>query len=154
MLTRIPRRTLATLDRLLHRREEIYHAIEAEEGLLALWVDLTLILVLGSAVYGAVLGFWRAPIMSLYVAIKLPLLLLGTCWLVMLLNWVTSRLLGSQFSFVQTGVMSFFALTLASLIMLSLAPISLLFAATMPGHDSENGRVVTVHAGASQVSKS
>ena len=38
-------------------------------------------------VVGVVLAGWRSPRLALYVAVKLPLLMLGTTGLVMILNW-------------------------------------------------------------------
>lgn len=133
-------RLLDTLRLLLHRRDRVYEAIERRERLGELWAHLVAVMVLCSAAYGAALGAWRAPLQGAYSAVKLPLLLLLTSGFVMLANWITSRMLQSQLSFSQVGVMSFLALALASLVLCSLAPIGFLFSLSMPGPAADHAR--------------
>lgn len=85
-----------------------------------------------SALYGAVLGWWRSPLMSAYAAIKLPLLLLSTGLLTMTANWLISAGFRMRLSFAQVSVLTTSALATTSLMLASLAPVALLFTLCAP----------------------
>jgi len=94
------------------------------------WSDLlglAAFIVISCVVYGAVLAGWRSPQLVLYVAVKLPLLFLGTTTLVAGFNWMTASLLGSGLSFKSTVFVVFAAMTISGWILLSLAPVALFF---------------------------
>ena len=93
---------------------------------------LTLVMVCGSAPYGAVLGLWRSPLMSLYAAIKLPLLLVATSVVTMSFNWVIARALSVRLSFLQVAVLTVGALAAASLVLAALTPVAWLFTVSAP----------------------
>jgi len=81
------------------------------------WADLPGLagfIVMACAVYGAVLAGWRSPRLVLYVAVKLPLLFLGTTSLVAGFNWMTAGILGSGLSFKQTVFAVFAAMTISA----------------------------------------
>src|SRR5438552_3468050 len=59
-------------------------------------------IVTGAGLYGAVMGCWRAPLQALYVAIKLPLLILLTTMGNGLLNGMLAPLLGLNITFRQS----------------------------------------------------
>lgn len=112
---------------LLKDREAFWERIRAQD---LRWVDLlgmASFIVMACAVYGAVLAGWRSPQLVLYVAIKLPLLFLGTTTLVAGFNWMTASLLGSGLSFRSTVLAVFAAMTVSCWILLSLAPVALFF---------------------------
>ncbi|HEX2225476.1 MAG TPA: hypothetical protein VHN15_14840 [Thermoanaerobaculia bacterium] len=79
------------------------------------WLRLCLVMIAGAAVYGAVLGYWHGPRLSLYVAIKLPLVLLLTSAMTLVLSWLGAALLGLPLRFGQVAVLTFLALSAASL---------------------------------------
>ena len=59
-------------------------------------------IVAGCACYGFTLGFWRAPQMGLFVALKLPLLIALTLLTNGLINGMLAMVLGSGLTFRQT----------------------------------------------------
>lgn len=82
------------------------------------------------ALYGAVLAGWRSPRLSLYVAIKLPALFLGTIGFVAVFNWMIASALGSGLSFKSTVFTVFASMTIGCWILLSLVPVALFFLRT------------------------
>lgn len=84
-------------------------------------------IVVSTALYGAVLAGWRSPCLSAYVAVKLPLLFLGTIAIVAVFNWMTANILGSGLSFRTTLFVVLGSMTIGSWILLSLVPVSLFF---------------------------
>jgi hypothetical protein len=88
--------------------------------------------VLGMAAYGFSVGFWRDPMMAVYVAIKLPLLIFLTLACNGLLNGLLGILLGGGFSFRESLLALLSASALAAVILGSLAPITLLMAWNAP----------------------
>ena len=112
--------------------------LQAGRGLARVTLQLLLFIVAASALYGAVLAGWRSPRLAGYVAIKLPLLLLGTTSLVMLLNWLTATALGSGLRFAQVVALTYGAMAVAGWILLGLTPVAAFFtwtAAPMGGAD-------------------
>ncbi len=79
------------------------------------------------ALYGAVLAGWRSPRLSVYVAIKLPILFLGTTAIVAIFNWMIATALGSGLSFKSTVFSVFASMTIGCWILLSLIPVALFF---------------------------
>ncbi len=90
-------------------------------------IGLAGFIVFACAVYGAVLAGWRSPDLSLYVAIKLPVLFLGTTAIVAVFNWMSASVLGSGLSFRSTVFVTFASMTIGSWILLGLAPVALFF---------------------------
>lgn len=80
---------------------------------------------LGAGLYGATVGLWRAPLQSLYTAIKFPLLILLTAAGNALLNGLLAQLLGSNLSFRQTSQAILMSFALTGLILGGLTPVSL-----------------------------
>ena len=91
---------------------------------------------LGFGVYGLTVGYWRSPMMGLYVAVKMPLLIALTLGCNGLLNGLLGLLLGSGLGFKQSlhALLSGFAIT--GLILGSVAPITYFIALNIPAHDS------------------
>ncbi|MBN4071912.1 hypothetical protein JYT83_00685 [bacterium AH-315-F18] len=90
-------------------------------------VSLSAFIIFACALYGAVLAGWRSPLLSVYVAVKLPLLFLFTTGVVSVFNWMTSQLLGAGLSFKQTVFLVFSAMAMTSWILLALVPVALFF---------------------------
>jgi len=94
------------------------------------WSDLAslcLFTVLSTGLYGLVLAGWRSPLLSLYVAVKLPLLFIGATAVVSVLNWMFAALLGSGLSFRSTMLAVFASMTVGGWILLALAPVAFFF---------------------------
>ncbi|CAN5385501.1 hypothetical protein BH20VER3_BH20VER3_09130 [soil metagenome] len=87
-------------------------------------VTCILVILLGSGLYGFTVGLWRAPLQSLYTALKFPLLILLTCAGNALLNGILAQLLGSGLSFRQTSRAILMSFALTGLILGALSPIS------------------------------
>jgi hypothetical protein len=106
---------------------------EAEAG--GRWrlaLHLSGVMAAASAVYGAVLGSWHGPHLALLVAVKLPLVLLMTSALTVVFAWIVSRLFSVPLTLGHTAALGFRALTVASLLMASLAPVAALFTYAAP----------------------
>jgi hypothetical protein len=75
------------------------------------------IIILGAGIYGAAMGWWRAPEQALFVAVKFPLILLLTALGNGLLNGMLAPLLGLNIPFRQSfaAVVMSFAITAAIL---------------------------------------
>jgi len=94
------------------------------------WADLLPLagfIIMACGLYGAVLAGWRSASLSMYVAVKLPLLFLATTLLVSLFSWMLASLLGAELRFKTTMFIIFASMTVASWILLSLTPVALLF---------------------------
>jgi len=100
--------------------------------LLRHWARLSLLMTLGAALYGAVLGQWHGPRLAAYVALKLPLVLLITSALTLLLSWIVAQLLGLPLSFGQVAVLIFLGLASGSVLLAALCPVAWLFTASAP----------------------
>ena len=90
----------------------------------------------GLAFYGFTVGYWRDPVMGVYVAVKLPLLVALTLMCNGLLNGLLGLLLGTGLGFRQSLLALLTAFALAGVILGSLAPVTLLLACNAPPPDS------------------
>jgi hypothetical protein len=86
---------------------------------------LLVVILIGSGVYGFTLGIWRAPLQSLYTAIKFPLLIFLTCAGNGAINGMLAQLLGSGLSFKQTSLAILISFAIASTILAGFSPITL-----------------------------
>ncbi len=100
---------------------------------IAPWLDereprwlLTCVLTItaGCALYGGVVGLWRAPLQAVYTAIKMPLLIFLTCAGNAALNGLFAQVLGSGLSFRQTSLAILMSFTIASLVLAALSPVA------------------------------
>jgi hypothetical protein len=82
------------------------------------------VILLGAGAYGAAMGWWRAPEQALYVAIKLPLVLLLTAAGNALLNSLLAPLLGLNLAFRQSLLAVLMSFAIAAAIMGAFAPIA------------------------------
>jgi hypothetical protein len=91
-----------------------------------------LALALCGAVYGAALGAWHGPRLALYVAVKVPMLLIATAALTSLFNWTIGALLGLPLPLRQTFSLTVVPLAIAAIVAASLAPVAWFFAFALP----------------------
>ncbi|MEP7014240.1 MAG: hypothetical protein ABI925_02255 [Verrucomicrobiota bacterium] len=84
-----------------------------------------LIILIGSGIYGFTLGIWRAPLQSLYTAIKFPLLVFLTCTGNAIVNGMLAQILGSGLSFKQTSFAILMSFAIAATILAGFSPITL-----------------------------
>jgi hypothetical protein len=113
----------------------------------AAWLDdphprrilgVALATVCGLAAYGFTVGWWRSPMMGVYVAIKMPLLVAGTLGCNGLLNGLLGLLLGTGLGFRQSMLALLMSFAVAALILGSLAPVTFFLAWNAPAPDSVN----------------
>jgi len=82
------------------------------------------VIVVGAGLYGAAMGYWRAPQQAFYVAIKFPLIILLTTLGNTLLNAMLAPLLGLNISLRQSFLAVLFSFTIASAILGSFSPLA------------------------------
>lgn len=82
-------------------------------------------IVAGAGAYGAVVGSWWAPLQALFVAIKLPLLILLTTLGNGLLNGMLAPLLGLNITFRQSLTAVLVSFAFVALILGAMSPIAL-----------------------------
>lgn len=99
-------------------------------------VRAALVTALGFALYGFSVGYWRSPMMGLFVAIKFPLLIASTLACNGLLNGLLALLLGSGLDFRQSLHSLLNAFAISALILGALAPVTFFLAVSAPPPDS------------------
>lgn len=103
-------------------------------------ITCAITIALGCAVYGGVVGLWRAPQQAFYTAIKMPLLIFLTCGGNALLNGLLAQVLGSGLSFRQTSLAILMSFTIAALVLAALSPVAFFVYLNIPAQDSASGR--------------
>src|SRR5881394_948653 len=81
-------------------------------------------ILIGAGAYGAAMGFWRAPLQGLFVAIKFPIIVLITTFANALLNAMIAPLLGLNISLRQSLLAVLLSLTIVSAILGAFSPIA------------------------------
>lgn len=94
----------------------------------------------GLAIYGFSIGFWRDPLMGVYVAVKLPLLIALTLGCNGFLNGLLGFLLGTGLGFRQSMLALLTSFALAALILGSLAPVTFFLAWNAPPPNSPGAK--------------
>jgi hypothetical protein len=104
------------------------------------------VIVVGCAVYGAAVGLWRSPLQAVYVAIKMPLVLLLTAAGNAALNGMLAQLLGTGLSFRQTSLAIVMSFAVAAILLASLSPLVLFLLVNTPplSPDGRGGDVMLV----------
>lgn len=96
----------------------------------------TVVIVLGTGLYGATIGIWNSPRLALYVGIKLPLIIFATLILNGVINGMLAQVLGGGLSFRQTLQALLMSFAVFALITGSLAPVLLFLISNAPASDS------------------
>ena len=86
-----------------------------------------LIVVLSTAAYGAVLAAWRSPLMTAYVAVKLPVAVVATALVVSAVCWAAGLLCRAGLRYREVLGAVFSAMAVAGSILLALSPVVLYF---------------------------
>src|SRR5690242_20066870 len=81
------------------------------------------VIFIGAGLYGAAMGWWRAPQQGLIVAIKFPLIILLTTLGNALLNGMLAPLLGLNLRFTQSLQSILMSFTIASVILAAFSPL-------------------------------
>ena len=114
-----------------------------EAGRLLLYFAL---IVVGSALFGAATGWWRAPLQALYTAIKFPLIILLTTLGNGLLNAMVAPLLGVNLGLRQTLFAVLMSFTIAALILGAFSPLLAFLAWNTPPHSPGLAPSVSSHS--------
>src|SRR5215831_16715305 len=80
-------------------------------------------ILVGTGLYGAAMGYWRAPLQGLFVAIKFPLIILLTAAGNALLNGMLAPLLGLNISLRQSFTAILFSFTILAAILGAFSPL-------------------------------
>jgi predicted neutral ceramidase superfamily lipid hydrolase len=105
----------------LLRGDQGREAVERAES--SRWLPYLAVIVLGAGLFGAAVGSWRAPLQSLYTALKLPLILLLTSLGNGLLNAMLAPLLGVNLSLRQSLLAVLMCFTIAAVILGAFSPL-------------------------------
>lgn len=81
------------------------------------------VIVLGSGLYGAAMGWWRAPQQALLVAVKFPLIILMVTFGNALINGLLAPLLGLNIRFYQSFSAILMSFTVTSTILGAFSPV-------------------------------
>lgn len=81
------------------------------------------VIVVGAGLYGAAMGWWRAPEQALYVGIKFPLIILLTTLGNVLLNAMLAPLLGLNISLRQSALAVLMSFAITAAILGAFAPL-------------------------------
>ena len=92
---------------------------------------------LGCGSYGFALGLWRAPTQAVFVAMKLPLLVVLTLTVNGILNGMLAQILGSGLSFRQTVHGCLLSFTVFGIIAGALSPILVFLVLNAPNAEAE-----------------
>lgn len=93
---------------------------ERDSRRVALYVAVIFV---GAGLYGAAVGWWRAPLQAIYAGIKFPLIVLLTTLGNALLNGMLAALLGLNITFRQASIAILMSFAIASAILASFSPI-------------------------------
>src|SRR6266478_2405891 len=114
-------------------RNHLAELLRGEPEFLRTWIErwdarrLALcvgVIVAGAGLYGAAMGYWRAPQQALFVAIKFPLIILLTTFGNALLNAMLAPLLGLNIGLRQSFLAILMSFTIASAILGSFSPLT------------------------------
>jgi hypothetical protein len=90
------------------------------------------VIVAGNLAFGAAIGFWRAPLQSVYAALKLPLVFVLTAYGNAFLNGLLAPLLGVNITFRQSLFLILMSFVIASSILGSFSPLVLFMIWNLP----------------------
>ncbi len=90
------------------------------------------VVIAGTGLYGAAMGYWRDPRQALYTAVKFPLIILLTTLGNALLNGMLAPLLGLNLSFRQSLQAMLLSFMIAATILGSFSPLLLFLVCNVP----------------------
>ena len=104
------------------------------------------VILLGTGLYGATMGWWRAPLQGCYVALKFPLIVLMTTFGNALLNGMLAPLLGVNIPFRQSLSAILLSFAIASAILGSLSPLMAFVVWNVPAIGAAGSQSYLVHS--------
>jgi hypothetical protein len=109
--------------------------IKRGEGLRAICSSSLATIAIGGAAYGAAFGLWRGAEQSLYVAIKLPILLVAIAAFTFGVNALLAILFKAKLGFAQSATAILVSFAIIAAILGALAPVAFFLAANAPPPD-------------------
>jgi len=106
------------------------------------------VVVAGSAVYGATVGWWQAPEQAAYAAVKFPVLIFATMLGNAVLNGMLAQMLGAPLTFRESFEAILMSFVVATLLLAAWAPVALLLAWSAPATDRGYSVVLLAHVAA------
>jgi len=103
------------------------------------------IVVFGSALYGATVGWWQAPMQAVYAAIKFPVLILATVFGNAIGNGMLAQVLGMPLGFRESLRAVLTSFVMATLLLATFTPVSVLLAWSAPTTDRAYSVVLLTH---------
>src|SRR5260221_8572427 len=112
--------------------EELGSLLRGEQDALRAWIEACtvariaralLLILAGTALYGAAMGSWRAPTQALFVALKFPLIILITTAGNAVLNAMLAPLLGLTISWRRCFLAMLLSFVIAAAILGSFSPL-------------------------------
>jgi hypothetical protein len=125
--------------------------LRGEPHLLGLWCErwsanrlvlCGVTILAGAGLYGAAMGWWRAPLAAAFVAIKFPLIMLLTAAGNALLNAMLAPLLGLNITMRQSLLANLISFTIASAILGAFAPLAAFMVWSAPPMTADPARSV------------
>lgn len=101
------------------------------------------IICVGAGLYGAAMGWWRAPLQGLFVAIKFPMIILLTALGNALLNAMLAPLLGLNITLRQTVQAILLSFAIAAIILGAFSPLIAFLVWNVPAMSAEIVRSTT-----------
>lgn len=93
------------------------------------------VIIVGTGLFGAAMGLWRAPLQALFTAIKFPLIIFLTTLGTALLNGMLAPLLGLNLRFSQSLAAVLMSFTIFALIVGSFSPLMLFLVWNTPPYE-------------------
>lgn len=105
-----------------------------------------LVIGFGSGIYGATIGWWRAPEQAVFAAVKFPLVILLTTLGNALLNGMLAPLLGLNLRFREALFAVLVSFTITAVILAGFSPVLFFLVLNTPGITEAGVRAGSVHA--------
>jgi hypothetical protein len=118
------------LDYVLRAQTALFEQIHSQQGLSRIIVAMTILCSGLSAIYGATMGMNHSVWLALSSTLKLPCLFLITATICIPSLYTFNVLLGQRFKFLQTVALMTMTLATTTILLASLAPLSLFFVLT------------------------
>jgi hypothetical protein len=123
-------RAFSIVDELIKRRDEFYQNLVEGKGFKNYFIGSTLSILLFSFLYGLTMGFYSGGLQIVYSAIKIPILLLVSLYLVLPTYYLLYSLLGGKRSLNQTVILLLSSITIMATVLIALLPVNLFFIIT------------------------
>lgn len=136
-------------------KQEISDLLRGTPEKLQQWIDqpersrlflCLFVITFAFGLYGFTVGFWRHPLMGIFVAIKMPALIFLTLAGNGLLNGMLGLLLGSGLGLRQSLMAQLMSFTIAALVLGSLSPVTFFMALNAPTADAPNAFTAHSHS--------